>query len=93
MPEVTVTYDKPETLKVLKWLAKYFNFKVSKENNNIDNMLTPEEALKKAQNKPYKIKGVTIIPPSVSSRDNDDVTDLFKDVDAAKLRKAWQRNK
>jgi hypothetical protein len=28
MPEVTVTYKKPETLKILKGLAKYFDFKI-----------------------------------------------------------------
>jgi len=29
MPEVTITYKKPETLKILKGLAKYFDFKVA----------------------------------------------------------------
>jgi hypothetical protein len=29
MPEVTIKYKKPETLKILKGLAKYFDFKVS----------------------------------------------------------------
>jgi hypothetical protein len=29
MPEVTITYKKPETLKILKGLAKYFDFKIS----------------------------------------------------------------
>ena len=29
MPEVIVTYKKPETLKILKGLAKYFDFTVS----------------------------------------------------------------
>lgn len=29
MPEVTIKYEKPETLKILKGLAKYLDFKVS----------------------------------------------------------------
>jgi len=29
MPEVTIKYKKPETLKILKSLAKYFDFTVS----------------------------------------------------------------
>ncbi len=29
MPEVIIKYKKPETLKILKGLAKYFDFKVS----------------------------------------------------------------
>ena len=31
MPEVIIKYKKPETLKILKGLAKYFDFKISKE--------------------------------------------------------------
>jgi len=31
MPEVVIKYKKPETLKILKGLAKYFDFKVSTE--------------------------------------------------------------
>ena len=95
MPEVTITYKKPETLKVLKGLAKYLDFKVSSgkvKKNNIDDILIPGAAFKEAQNKSYKIKGVAVLPPSIIGEDMDDVTDLFKDVDAAKLRKeAWQR--
>lgn len=30
MPEVIITYKKPETLKILKGLAKYFDFKIGK---------------------------------------------------------------
>jgi uncharacterized protein (DUF427 family) len=29
MPEVTIKYKKPETLKILKGLAKYFDFKIA----------------------------------------------------------------
>jgi hypothetical protein len=74
MPEVTITYKKPETLKILKGLAKYFDFKISSK-----------------KDQPYKIKGVTILP-ATEEFDNSDLSDIFKDVDAAKLRKeAWQR--
>ena len=31
MPDATVTYKKPETLKILKSLAKYLDFKISAE--------------------------------------------------------------
>jgi hypothetical protein len=38
----------------------------------------------------YKINGVTVIPAS-EKLDNSDVSDIFKDFDAAKIRKeAWQ---
>jgi hypothetical protein len=33
MPEVIIKYKKPETLKILKGLAKYFDFKISKQKN------------------------------------------------------------
>jgi hypothetical protein len=77
MPEVTIKYKKPETLKILKSLAKYFDFQVSPE---------------KPKNKePYKVNGVTIIPGS-GVPNTDDLSDIFNGVDAAKLRKeAWQR--
>jgi len=79
MPEVIIKYKKPETLKILKSLAKYFDFKVSTE--------------KPKKKEPYKINGVTIIPAS-EAFDPTDMTELFteKNIDAAKLRKeAWQR--
>jgi hypothetical protein len=45
MPEVTVKYKKPETLKILKGLAKYFDFKVtadkSKKKSSLDDILIP----------------------------------------------------
>lgn len=78
MPEVIIKYKKPETLKILKGLAKYFDFKVSSSTQKI---------------KPYKLNGVTIIPAS-EKFDPKDMTELFteKNIDAAKLRKeAWQR--
>ena len=77
MPEVTIKYKKPETLKILKSLAKYFDFKISTEKQN--------------KKEPYQVNGVTIIP-GTGVVNTDDLSDIFKNVDAAKLRKeAWQR--
>lgn len=45
MPEVTIKYKKPETLKILKGLAKYFDFKISssteKKKSSIGDILIP----------------------------------------------------
>ena len=76
MPEVTIKYKKPETLKILKSLAKYFDFTVSsgkKEPKNINGVTV--------------IPGNKYIDTSeleeIFTRNN---------IDAAKLRKeAWQR--
>ena len=38
MPEVIIKYKKPETLKILKGLAKYFDFKVSVIKEEIVNL-------------------------------------------------------
>jgi len=76
MPEVTISYKKPETLKILKGLAKYFDFTISSK-----------------KDQPYQIKGVTILP-ATEKFDDSDVSDLFKDIDAAKLRKeSWERKR
>ena len=79
MPEVIIKYKKPETLKILKGLAKYFDFKVSTIKQKV---------------KTHKLNGLTIIPAS-EKFDPTEMTELFtgKNIDAAKLRKeAWQRN-
>jgi tRNA splicing ligase len=75
MPEVIITYKKPETLKVLKILAKYLDFEISSHKA-------------KKETKPYKIRGVTIIP-ATEKFDQSDITDIFTDnnSDAAKLKK------
>jgi hypothetical protein len=43
MPEVVIKYKKPETLKILKGLAKYFDFKISspkeKQKKSLDDIL------------------------------------------------------
>ncbi|MBS1519700.1 MAG: hypothetical protein JST50_01785 [Bacteroidetes bacterium] len=45
MPEVIIKYKKPETLKILKGLAKYFDFKISspgnKKNQSLEDILIP----------------------------------------------------
>lgn len=43
MPQVTINYKKPETLKILKSLAKYLDFKVSsdKDKSLSDDILIP----------------------------------------------------
>ena len=45
MPEVTIKYKNPETLKILKGLAKYFDFKVTadkeKKKSSLDDILIP----------------------------------------------------
>ena len=41
MPEATITYKKPETLKILKGLAKYLDFKIdsNKKKTSFDDIL------------------------------------------------------
>lgn len=34
MPEVTIKYEKPETLKILKALAEYLNFEIIEKKDN-----------------------------------------------------------
>ncbi len=45
MPEVIIKYKKPETLKILRGLAKYFDFKISadksKKKSSLDDILIP----------------------------------------------------
>lgn len=77
MPEVIIKYKKPETLKILKGLAKYFDFKVSTSKSKSDavNGVTIIPA-----DKDIDLSDLTNLFTG-------------KDIDAAKLRKeAWQRN-
>lgn len=76
MPEVIIKYKKPETLKILKGLAKYFDFKISKPKDvttkSLDDILIPGD------------KTLDISPL------NDIFTG--KNLDAADLRKKmWKR--
>lgn len=44
MPEVTIKYKKPETLKILKGLARYLDFQVangSKKKRSFDDIIIP----------------------------------------------------
>ncbi len=76
MPEVTIKYKKPETLKILKGLAKYFDFKISSSKKEVRsiNGVTIIPADKNAD------------PSDLSE------LFTTKNIDASKLRKqAWQR--
>ncbi len=80
MPEITIKYEKPETLKILKAFAKYLDFRI----------LSPNR--KKRIEIPKK--GATIIPADLSV-DDSEMEAIFsgRNLDASELRKkAWQRN-
>ena len=86
MPEVTITYENPKTLKILKDISKYFDFSVSQ----------PKTRKKDAQPKnTFTVNGVTIIRGDASI-DISEMSDVFtgKNIDAKELRrKAGMRNK
>jgi hypothetical protein len=78
MPEVIIKYKKPETLKILKGLAKYFDFKVSSPKSqpkrSFDDILIPGD-------KKLDISSLNEIFTG-------------KDLDSADLRSAmWKRTK
>lgn len=76
MPEVTIKYKKPETLKILKGLAKYFDFKIS---------------AKKSEPFTINGVTIIPADKNVDTSDLTKLF-TGKDIDAAKLRKeAWQR--
>ena len=78
MPEVTIKYKKPETLKILKGLAKYFDFKIAD---------TKDKALK------LKGITIIPGDNSVDISEVEELFSN-KDMDAKELRnKAWQRTK
>jgi len=78
MPEVTITYKKPETLKILKGLAKYFDFKVAAN----------KETMVKSNN-----VTITPGDESVDITEMEELFSN-KNLDAKELRKkAWQRTK
>ncbi|MFD1258858.1 hypothetical protein ACFQ3S_18770 [Mucilaginibacter terrae] len=92
MPEVTIKYKKPETLKILKGLGKYLDFIVSTKKK------TPVEAIAATEvpeQETYKIGNATVIRGD-RSIDTTDLGEIFtrNNIDAAQLRKkAWERNK
>ena len=78
MPEVIIKYKKPETLKILKGLAKYFDFKISSPKNRQEKSLGD-----------ILIPGDKTLDISAL---NDIFTG--KDLDAANLRsEMWKRTK
>jgi len=78
MPEVIIQYKKPETLKILRGLAKYFDFKISTVKTKTYKI-----------NGVTVIPGDTSIVPD----DLSDIF-LDRNLNAEKLReKAWQRGK
>lgn len=82
MPEVVVKYNNPIALKVLKDLAKYFDFIVT----------SPK---KDSNKKEIQIKGVSIIPADHTINISD-LEEIFSDknIHSSILRtKAWQRKK
>jgi hypothetical protein len=81
MQEVTITYNNPNILTILKELAKYLDFIVSKP--------------KIKSNKPeiQKVNGITLIRED-NTPDNTDLSYIFNNMDAKKLRKkAWEEKK
>ena len=80
MPEITIKYDKPETLKILKAFAKYFDFRVL--------------PLKSGKKNGVTVNDVPIIPADTSI-DTSGMEAVFsgRNIDAGELRKkAWQRH-
>jgi len=76
MPEVVIKYKKPETLKILRGLAKYFDFKVS---------------AKKTEEISINGVTIIPADKSIDASDLTELF-TAKNLDAAKLRKeAWQR--
>jgi len=85
MKEVTIRYDNPKTLQLLKDIAKYFDFSISSVGHS--------ESRK--SNKLEYINGVPYTPGNAAI----DISELFelftgKNIDARELRtNAWQRQK
>lgn len=83
MPEVIITYEKPETLKLLKSLAKQLGL-------NITTKVKPKE-----KDQIEYLNGVPVMPVDENAS-VEELKKIFegKSIDAAQLRKqAWQRKK
>ena len=84
MKEVTIRYDNPKTLQLLKAIAKYFDFSISSVRRS---------EIRKSKKLKY-INGVPYIPGNTAI----DISELFelytgKNIDARELRtNAWQRD-
>ena len=81
MPEITIKYQHPKTLKALKTLSEFLDFTVS-------------PSPKKEKEDYIYINGVPVIPgdKSIDISDMDELISRNK-MDAKKLRQAWHRNK
>jgi len=78
MPQITINYKKPETLKILKGLAKYLDFDIQKEKKSISVI-----------NGVSVLPGNS----SIDTSDLTEIFS-GKGINAAQLRKeAWTRNK
>ncbi len=84
MPDITVTYEKPETLKILKEISKYFGFTISASKTRKNKEITT-------------VNGVTMRRKSddVKTINNAEMNDIMErgQMDAKKLRSQWQRKK
>jgi len=82
MPEVTIQYSNPKTLKILKDLSKYFDFAVSSPKPPKKDEITI-------------VNGVTMIrkTSSVAAIDNAEMNAIMErsNMDAKELRSRWQR--
>lgn len=86
MKEVTIQYDNPKTLQILKDIAKYFDFSISTTKHN--------EKMVKSKKLGY-VNGVAYTPGDTSI-DISELSELFtgKNINARELRTiAWQRQK
>ncbi len=81
MPEITIKYDNAKTLKVLKALSEVLDFK----------LLSPSKSKKTDY---FYVNGVPVIQgdKSIDISDMDEIISR-NNMDAKKLRQAWQRGK
>jgi hypothetical protein len=88
MPEVTITYNNPKTLGVLKAMAKYCDFIISKPKANKKEPLSENT---------FTINGVTVTRgnSSIDTINNSEMNEIMarSNMDAKELRSRWKRNK
>lgn len=84
MPEATIIYESPGTLKFLKYLSKYFNFAI----------LSPKT---KDKGEITIVNGVTMVrkSKSINSIDDAEMNEIMErsKMEANELRGKWQRKK
>ncbi len=97
MPEVIIKYKNPGTLKILKSLAKYLDFKVSKEKSNeysVNGVTIVKRDLNAITLKRKKaLEEITV--PANKEADLSQLFEVFtgKNLDAKKLREEMWRTK